>query len=171
MSRLGNSSASEGALLVAVDLASRVGAGLRPLTTKADVGDRSPAMYLDSLATRVADEVDVMTDVVIDAAPADSILGAMHPGKVGVCVATHARGRLLGTLHHGVAEAVVAARRGPVFLIGPSCTATRLGNGPVLFAHDGSSDATAPGHILMPLLAAISTSLSEGALAHRSESQ
>lgn len=156
---LDGSSASEQAVPVAADLAARLGAGLRLLTTKADVDDRSPMRYLDSVAGRLAKTVEVTTDVVLDAAPTDSILAAMHVGRVGVCMATHARGRFLGALHHGVAETVVAARQGPVFLMGPSCTATMIGDGPVLFGHDGSEHATASAHDLMPLLAALSTAL------------
>ena len=156
---LDGSSASERAVPIAADLAARLGAGIRLLTTMSDVDDRSPASYLGSLAERVAGVVEVTTDVVLDAEPAESILAAMHPGRVGVCMATHARGRFLGALHQGVTETVVAARRGPVFLIGPSCISTQLSDGPVLFAHDGTGDATEMAHGLLPLLAAVSTSL------------
>jgi nucleotide-binding universal stress UspA family protein len=156
---LDGSRVSERAVPIAADLAVRVGGGLRLLTTKADVGEHSPSFYLDTVAATVADVVEVATDVVLDAEPAGSILDAMHRGQVGVCMTTHARGRLLGALHESIAETIVAARSGPVFLIGPSCTSSRLGDGPVLVGLDGTADATSRTRSLIPLLAAIADSL------------
>jgi len=156
---LDGSSSSERAVPIAADLANRLGAGLRLLTTEADVGDLSPTAYLESIAAHVAGGVAVKTEVALDAEPAATILDATHPGRVGVCMATHARGRILSALHTSVTETVVARRRGPIVLVGPACRATELRDGPALVGVDGTSDAMSRVTAAIPLLAALTGSL------------
>ena len=147
------SAESERALPVAESLASVLDARLRLLTTLTEAGDRSPTAYLDDLAASLP--LRVTTDVALDQEPVAAITSAAEASRVGVCMATHARGRLLATLHPSVAEAVIEGAVGPVFLVGPNCVAGPLGDGPVLVAHDGTPESTAAGRRCLAVVAAL----------------
>jgi nucleotide-binding universal stress UspA family protein len=143
---------SERAVPVAASIGSSLGAGLRLLTTKADLRDRSPMAYLEGVAAGIA--MRTTTDVVLDGPPAEAISSA-SASRVGVCMATHARGRVLGALHPNIAEAVVAAAVGPVFLVGPACATQALGDGPMVLAHDGTAQMTGVARPVVRLAAAL----------------
>jgi nucleotide-binding universal stress UspA family protein len=143
---------SERAVPVAASIGNSLGAGLRLLTTKADLRDRSPMAYLEGVAAGIA--MRTTTDVVLDGPPAEAISSA-SASRVGVCMATHARGRVLGALHPNIAEAVVAAAVGPVFLVGPACATQALGDGPMVLAHDGTAQMTGVARPVVRLAAAL----------------
>lgn len=144
---------SQRALPVASALAALLGARLRLLTTLADFGDRSPTEYLDGLVGSL--DVDADTEVAFDEAPAVAVAAAGGARRVGVCMATHARGRLLAGLHPNIADDVIAHVDGPVVLIGPHCRVEPSGDGPLLIAHDGTSEATGRSVGLVELAAAL----------------
>ena len=154
---LDGSSQSERSLSVASALATRFGASLRLMTAKADVGDQSPTAYLDALARTVT--VPVQTEVVIDAPPEEMISAATWPSHVGVCMTTHARGRVLATLSPNLAEMVAQSAAGPVFLVGPACAHAHFGEGTVLVAHEGTDGATAVCLGMVPVVAELGDSL------------
>jgi nucleotide-binding universal stress UspA family protein len=147
---------SERAVPMATSIGSSLGAGLRLLTTRADLRDRSPMAYLEGVASRIA--MHAAMDVVLDGPPAETISSA-SASRVGVCMATHARGRVLGAMHPNIAEAVVAAAVGPVFLVGPGCAAGGLRGGPILLAHDGTEQMTSVARPVVRLAAALGRAL------------
>jgi nucleotide-binding universal stress UspA family protein len=143
---------SHRALPAAGQLAALLGARLRLLTTRTDVGDQSPTEYLEDLGNSL--DVEAVTDVALDEPPAAAV-AALTGARVGVCMATHARGRLLAGLHPNIADDVIAHVVGPVVLVGPHCRPGPPGDGPVLIAHDGTQDATARSVGLVELASAL----------------
>ena len=142
---------SERALPIASSLASATGSGLRLLTTRTEIDGESSSSYLENIAASLP--IDADTDVALDQQPADAVAAVADSARTGVCMATHARGRLLATLHPNVAAEVVTRAGGPVVLVGPACPAEPLGDGPILLAHDGTPEATAAGHHVLDLAA------------------
>jgi nucleotide-binding universal stress UspA family protein len=138
---LDGTSHSERAVSVAASIAALVGADVRLLTTELDVGDESPIAYLDRVGSTIKARIGVRTDVVGGDTPARAISGALSP-SAGVCMATHAHGRVLTTLHRSVAETVVGEVPAPLFLVGPHCSLEPFVAGRVVLAHDGSPQAT-----------------------------
>jgi nucleotide-binding universal stress UspA family protein len=144
---------AEHAVPIGAALAGALGARLHLLTTADDLPDSSPAAYLERLAKDVDGTVE--TEVAFDQDPAAVIVEHTTHDRTAVCMATHARGRLLGALHAGVSDEVLHAARGPVVLVGPHCTARALGDGPVVVAHDGTPGCTAAVAPLVELAAAL----------------
>jgi len=148
---LDGTTASERALPIASSLASATGSGLRLLTTQTEIDGSTATSYLENIAASLPTEVDA--DVDADQQPADAVAAAADSARTGVCMTTHARGRLLAALHPNIAAEVVTRAAGPVVLVGPACRAEPLGEGPILLAHDGSPEATAAGHHVLDLAA------------------
>jgi nucleotide-binding universal stress UspA family protein len=148
---LDGSAESERAVPVAVSLARGLGAGLRLLTTADDLPESTPGSYLERIAAGIAGPVE--TEVALDQDPAATIVECTRHEDTAVCMATHARGRVLGAIHPGVTDTVLHDARGPVVLVGPHCEARPLGDGPVLVAHDGGVAATASSIPLVELAA------------------
>lgn len=138
---LDGTSHSERAVRVAASIAALLGADVRLLTTELDVGDESPIAYLDRVSSTIGARISVSTDVVGGDTAAQAISGALSPTAC-VCMATHAHGRVLTTLHRSVAETVVGVVSAPLFLVGPHGAQEPFVAGRVVLAHDGSPEAT-----------------------------
>lgn len=149
---------SERAVPIACDIARHLGASVRVMTTLSEVGNLSARAYVEGVVARAPRTVRVGTEVVIETDPTQAIVDMARSGGIGVCMATHARGRIVASMHPNIAEAVVAQGHGLVFLAGPSCLAPTRGTR-IVFAHDGGDDATALGISLLPVLAALGDDL------------
>ena len=152
---------SERALPVAASLAAAMGADVRLLTTELDIGDESPGAYLGRLGSTITGRVGVHTDVVGGETTARAISDALSSpsSSSAICMATHAHGRVLTTLHRSVAEAVVGGVAAPVFLVGPHCVTQTFEPGRVLLAHDGSPAASETAISLLGLILPLATRL------------
>ena len=148
--------ASERAVVPAVVLASRLGAEVHLMTTRASVGDCTAEEYLEHVAEGITARgvAPVSTEVVGGAEPVEALANVAASQRAAVCMATHARGRLRSSLRHNTSDAVLDALTAPVFLIGPNCDEQRA-DGTVMIGHDGSDHATRAAEAMIPVIAAL----------------
>ena len=114
---LDGSQLSESALAPACAIAARAGASLLLATTRWGSDVSTPRRYIDERAAAIA---DAEARVILDREAADAIcLLARETPDTLVCMATHGRGGLRGTVMGSVAEAVVHEVHRPLVLVGP----------------------------------------------------
>ena len=140
---LDGSSRSESAIAPARAVATRADASLVLVTTRWGSDVSSPRRYIEARASAIDDGE---ARLILDREPVDAIsFVASEDDDALVCMATHGRGGVRGTVMGSVAEAVVRTIRGPVMLIGPD---NKLGESlpaspHVLVGLDGSDTSNA----------------------------
>lgn len=133
---------AERALRPAYSLAARL-EGARVLLMSCAREDRDVMRrHLDDRAALFSTVVDTDTRLLDDDEPADAILATItNETDTTLCMATHGRGAILGSVLGSVAKRVVCRSTQPLVLVGPACRTALLPaeQGRLLVCCDGST--------------------------------
>jgi nucleotide-binding universal stress UspA family protein len=139
---LDGSPLSEGALAVASEIASGLGAPITLLTSGWGSTVEELQSYLDGWAATL--DVPVTTSVVPDTFPATAIAKAVADSDGAVVMATHGRSGLGRAFLGSVAEDVLKRTDRPVILVGPGVKSPRpIVGGVLVLTTDGSPASAA----------------------------